>query len=114
VEADPKDALGWLADEVIARQADGVVCYQDYTAVGLMMELLRRGANVPRDVAVVGCDDLPIGNSFPLGVTTYAYPSAAIARWAVRVLANRAAYPADPPAKVLLPGRLIVRASTVG
>ncbi|HWL08972.1 MAG TPA: GntR family transcriptional regulator [Planctomicrobium sp.] len=112
-ELDQTAAYRWLADQVLASQADAVVCYQDYTAVGLILELLLRGKTVPGDVAVVGCDDLAIGNSFSLGVTTYTYPSAEIARWAVRLMINRIAHPEDPPAKLALPGRLIVRNSTV-
>ena len=108
----PGEEYGWLADRLLEKGADGVLCYQDYIAVGLILELLRRGVRVPRDVAVVGCDDLPIGSTFSLGVTTYAYPAAEIARWAVRLLRARVAHPAGPPAKVHLPGRLVVRNST--
>jgi LacI family transcriptional regulator len=78
------------------------------------LELFRRGINVPRDVAVVGCDDLPIGNSFALGVTSYSYPSEAIARAAFRVLMDRIAHPEDPPKKIVLQGKLIVRDSSSG
>ncbi len=109
----PGQEYSWLADRLMEKGADGVLCYQDYIAVGLILELLRRGVRVPADVAVVGCDDLPIGSTFSLGVTTYAYPSAEIARWATHLLRTRAARPTDPPAKVLLPGRLVVRNSTV-
>ncbi|MCE9567101.1 MAG: GntR family transcriptional regulator [Planctomycetes bacterium] len=110
---DAREAYPWIADELIRLGADGVICYQDYVAVGSILELFRRGVNVPRDVAVVGCDDLPIGQSFALGVTSYTYPSEAIARTALRVLTNRIAHPGDPLVKVTLPGRLVVRDSTV-
>jgi LacI family transcriptional regulator len=78
----------------------------------VILELFRRGINVPRDVAVVGCDDLPIGNSFALGVTSYSYSSEAIARTALRVMTNRIAYPDDPPKKIVLQGKLVIRDST--
>jgi LacI family transcriptional regulator len=110
---DAREAYPWTADELVRRGADGVICYQDYVAVGVILELFRRGLNVPRDVAVVGCDDLPIGQSFALGVTSYTYPSEAIARTALRVMANRIAHPDDPPVKVTLTSQLVVRDSTV-
>lgn len=109
---DAREAYPWVASEILRVGADGVICYQDYVAVGVILELFRRGINVPRDVAVVGCDDLPIGNSFALGVTSYSYPSEAIARIALRTLMNRIAHPDDPPAKVVLSGKLVVRDST--
>jgi LacI family transcriptional regulator len=101
-----------LADAVLARRLDGLVCYQDYTAIGLIMELLTRGVRVPRDVAITGFDDLPIGHSFALGVTTYAFPSEAVAAEAVRVMRRRIEEPAAPPIKVLVPGELVVRESS--
>ena len=101
-----------LADQVIEHGVDGLVCYQDYTAVGMIIELLSRGVRVPVDVAITGFDDLPIGNSFSLGVTTYAYPSEAIAREAVRLMRRRIDEPDLPKLRVSLPGELIVRESS--
>lgn len=112
-DSSPGEEFSWLADRVIANKPDGVICYQDYTAVGLILELFRRGVRIPEDIAIVGCDDLPIGSIFSLGVTTYTYPSRDIARWAIRLLQNRIAHPSDPPVKIHVPGRLIVRNSTV-
>ena len=111
---DAREAHPWVAEELVRRGVDGVICYQDYVAVGVILELFRRGLNVPRDVAVVGCDDLPIGQSFALGVSSYSYPSESIARTALRVMANRIAHPDDPPIRVVLPGQLVVRDSTSG
>ncbi len=108
-----RSAYGWLAERLLEARADGVLCYQDYTAVGLILELFRRGVAVPRDLAVVGCDDLPIGNTFSIGVTTYAFSSTEIARQALRLMRERVRHPDLPPVKVLVPGRLIVRDSTV-
>ena len=62
-------------------------------------------------MAVVGFDDLPIGNLFTIGVTTYAYPSEGIAEQAVRLMRERLRDPDRPPIKVVVPGRLIVRES---
>lgn len=107
-------AYAQLADQVRRQGIDGVVCYQDYTAIGLIVELLARGASVPRDVAVVGFDDLPIGNAFTVGVTTYAFPSEGVAGEAVRLMRERVKDPGRPPIKVVVPGRLVVRESCGG
>jgi LacI family transcriptional regulator len=107
-----KEAYARLTDRLLKHRANGVVCYQDYTAIGIILELLRRGLGVPRDLAVAGFDNLPIGDTFSIGVTTYAFPSEGVAAQALRVMEQRIKEPDAPPVKVIVPGRLIVRDST--
>jgi LacI family transcriptional regulator len=107
-----KEAYEQLADRLLAEGADGVVCYQDYTALGLILELLTRGTRVPRDVAMTGFDNLPIGKAFAIGVTTYAFSSETLARMAIRTMRARLQDPSAPPVKLLVPGTLIVRESS--
>ncbi|MGF1581432.1 MAG: substrate-binding domain-containing protein [Gemmataceae bacterium] len=103
----------WLADELLARQIDGVICYQDAFAIGLIVELFTRGVRIPDDIAVVGFDNLPIGDLFTVGVTTYAYPGEGIVRNALRLMRQRINHPAGRTVKVSVPGELIVRESSV-
>jgi LacI family transcriptional regulator len=112
----PVDPLGRLvyarlADQVIASDVDGVACHHDVVAMGLIVELLARRVRVPQDVAVVGFEDLPIGDTFSIGLTTYGPDFEAIARRALRVMASRIEAPDCPPARVAVPGRMIVRES---
>ncbi|HUR54805.1 MAG TPA: substrate-binding domain-containing protein [Gemmataceae bacterium] len=108
-----REAYSKLADQILALDVDGVVCYQDYTAMGVIVELLTRGRSVPKDVAVVGSDDLPIGDQFKIGVTTYSYPSVGLAEQAVRLMRDRVKHPGRAPIRVVVPGKLIIRESTV-
>lgn len=109
-----KVAYSRLTDLILHAKCDGVVCYQDYTAIGLILELLARGLRVPKDVAVAGFDDLPIGNQFAIGVTTYAFPAERVAREALALLRRRQIPSPSAPIRVVVPGELIVRESTGG
>jgi LacI family transcriptional regulator len=111
-EMPTKQAYARLTDHLLKHRADGVVCYQDYTAIGIILEVLRRGLAVPRDMAVVGFDNLPIGDTFSIGVSTYAFPSEKVATYALRIMQERIRFPDSPPAKVVIPGQLIVRDSS--
>ena len=95
----PLDRLVYarLADRVIASGVDGVACHHDVVAMGLILELLARRIRVPEDVAVVGFEDLPIGDTFSIGLTTYGPDFEAIARRALRVMAARIDAPDAPP-----------------
>ena len=111
-----RDAYAKLADQVKKLRLDGVVCYHDYTAMGLIIELLARGAKVPDDVAVTGCDDLPIGNLFSVGLTTYTYPSEAV-MWQsrqCRLMRERLKDPARHAAEGRCPGSADRSAESTG
>ncbi len=107
-----KESYAELADRIRTHAADGVVCYQDYTALGLILELLNRGVRVPADVAITGFDNLPIGKAYSIGVTTYAFSSESVARQAIRLIRAASRGDTGPPVKVLVPGELIVRESS--
>lgn len=107
-----RESYAKLAARVLAQRADAVVCYQDYTALGLILELLNRGVRVPADVAVTGFDNLPIGKAYSIGVTTYAFSPVTVATHATRLIRARVSGDSGPPVKVLIPGELIVRESS--
>ena len=100
-----------LAEQILVQGADGVVCYQDYTALGLILELLNRGVRVPSDVAITGFDNLPIGKAYSIGVTTYAFSAESVRGTprgsSGRVRGQRRASREGPD-----PGELIVRESS--
>lgn len=107
-----REAYASVADEIVRHRLDGVICYQDYSAIGVIVELLQRQMRVPRDVAVVGFDNLPIAAEFSIPLSSYDYPSEGIADAAMQLMRHRLEHPNRPPVKVLIPGELIVRASS--
>lgn len=107
-----KEGFASLASQLREIDADAVVCYQDYTAVGLILELLHRRVQVPEEIAVTGFEDRPIGNSFAIGVTTYAFSDFEIGRQALKLMRGRIAHPDAPPVRVAVTGHLVIRESS--
>lgn len=122
-----RDRAEALAEEIAqtprAKRPDALFCFNDMAAIGVMMGLRRRGLRVPDDIALVGCDDLPLAAQMDVPLTTIAYPITEMCRTAVRFLMERidcpdreegAAAPLLPARHTVLPARLIVRASSGG
>lgn len=107
-----RQAYRQLTDQILRCEADGIICYQDYLAIGLIMELAMRGIKIPKKVRLVGFDDLPIGDTLAIGVTSYAFPTLDLARHALRLMRDRRAHPESPPVELVLAGNLIIRESS--
>jgi DNA-binding LacI/PurR family transcriptional regulator len=91
---------------------DAVFCFNDLLALGALRALRARGLRVPRDVAVVGFDDIEDGRYSNPSLTTIAPDKNAIARLAVEMLESRILGD-DPPAREeTVDHSLVVREST--
>ena len=62
------------ADGVVARSATGVLAFNDLVAMGLMSALGERGVRVPKQVSVVGFDDIPFARYTTPPLTTASVP----------------------------------------
>lgn len=62
------------------------LCHNDMVAVEMMKRLRARGAEVPRDVSVIGFDDLPIAASADPPLTTVRQPVYEMARSGVQAV----------------------------
>ena len=110
----PDVAGGARAAEVLAGQPpSAVVAYNDQLAIGVVRGLHARGLRVPRDVSVVGFDNIGAAELISPGLTTVAAPLRAGGAAATRLLLAmvEGAQPA-PGAPVVLPVGLVVRGST--
>lgn len=89
-----------------------VVCFNDQVAMGVMQAAARRGLSVPRDLSIVGIDDLhPVADALDPGLTTVALPHAEMGAWAMERLLRR--IDGAPAGGILeqLPGWLVERDS---
>jgi LacI family transcriptional regulator len=111
----PPNRLGGF--EAVGRVMDrpdpptAVVCYNDLMALGFMTGLQRRGLRPGRDVAVTGVDDIPEASIALPPLTTVATSPHQLGEAAARLLLNRIDRLDGPAERVVLPARLVVRAS---
>jgi DNA-binding LacI/PurR family transcriptional regulator len=109
---DGADAMRHLLDT--GHRPDAVFCFTDQLALGALRAAADRGLGVPRDLAVVGFDDIEDGRYSVPSLTTVAPDKAAIAAHALDCLARRLtrAGASDPARRVTAGHRLTVRESS--
>lgn len=126
--ADGATAMARLLD--LPEPPDAVFAFSDLLALGALRVALHRGLAVPRDVAIVGFDDIEDGRYSTPTLTTIAPDKAEIARAAVRQIVARidgggsggggaAGSGGETEAgaeskEIQAPYRLVVRESTLG
>jgi len=90
-----------------------LACFNDTAAIGAVRALHDSGLMVPRDVSVIGFDDI-VGAQFHVpSLTTIRQPLNAMGRLAAKILLDRIANPGKEYARtILVKPRLIVREST--
>jgi LacI family transcriptional regulator, repressor for deo operon, udp, cdd, tsx, nupC, and nupG len=84
----------------------------DEMAFGAINELRRMGLDVPRDVSVVGFDDLFLSQAFHPPLTTISQPRAAIGQKAMELLLHVFSGEPGVPETVEMPTELKLRGST--
>jgi LacI family repressor for deo operon, udp, cdd, tsx, nupC, and nupG len=110
----PDIAGGVAAAEVLrASPTSAVIAYNDQLAIGLIRGLTAHGVRVPRDVSVIGFDNIPAADLVTPGLTTVAAPLRLEGAAAIRqVLAMIDGAPTRAGAPAVLPVKLVVRGST--
>lgn len=101
------------AQAVVERGLGAVLAYNDLVAIGIIRGLARLGVEVPRDVSVVGFDDIFAADLITPGLTTVGAPLESLGQAAVRnVIALHRGATWERPDPVVVPTRLVVREST--
>ena len=107
---DPADR-SLVRDLTGAGGADAVICANDHLAAELLRAFAREGVRVPRDVRVVGFDDVRYAGLLSVPLTTVHQPCREIATAAFRAMLDRVTDPGLPARGVSLSPRLVVRES---
>jgi LacI family transcriptional regulator len=107
---EPDDAE-FVLDVAGTGEVDAALCANDQTAAILIQTLERRGIAVPKNMRVVGFDDVRFATMLSVPLTTVHQPCREIAITAFRAMLERIADPTLPPRGLSLFPRLVVRES---
>lgn len=98
------------ADHALAGGVTAVVAFNDLMALGVLDRLRHRGVDVPREMSVVGFDDVRLATLVSPALTTVHAPLARLGRRAVDLLLARLR--GGTPTSTQLPVELTIRGST--
>ncbi len=96
---------------LLRNHPDAFVCANDFKAGVLMHTLENLGCGVPKDVRIVGFDDVKYATLLRVPLTTMHQPCHDIAHAAWQVMQNRISNPALPFATVSLSAAMVIRHS---
>ncbi|MBV7673306.1 LacI family transcriptional regulator [Streptomyces halstedii] len=98
----------------LRRRPDAVFCFSDELALGALRVAAEQGVRVPRDMALMGFDDIEDGRFSAPSLTTVAPDREQIAERAVQCLAERVLGRLGtlPGRRIVVPHRLLAREST--
>ena len=101
------------ADLALGTRATALIAFNDMMALGALRRLTARGIRVPRDLSLVGCDDILYAAMCAPALTTVAMPMETAGRAAVDLLLRRRSD--APPLEAthyMLATDLVIRATT--
>jgi len=114
MEVGLKQHYGYEAAVALLRGSErptAIICGSDVLALGVMAAAADLGIDVPRQLSVVGFDNLALAGYWRPSLTTLSQPIGLIGREAVRLAAQLVAGNPAPPTRWLTP-ELVVRGST--
>lgn len=114
-EGDWSATSGYQAFQRLARLSTpptAIFAQNDRMAVGVLRAAREAGLRVPGQLAVIGCDDMPLASYFDPSLTTMRQDLAKIGCQAAQLLIRAVENPDAPRQHLRLPAELIVREST--
>jgi LacI family transcriptional regulator len=102
-----------LGDRSPGRRPDAVFAANDLLAMGLLQAFtMRHEIDVPRDVALIGYDDIAMASAAVVPLSSIRQPSELLGSTAVDILLAEAADADREPSRVIFQPELVVRSST--
>jgi LacI family transcriptional regulator len=88
-----------------------IFCFRDLMAMGVYQAAMEAGLRIPRDLSIVGFDNMEFAAGLHPGLTTVALPHHEMGSWGVRQLLALMESPAATARQVRLAGELVRRRS---
>jgi DNA-binding LacI/PurR family transcriptional regulator len=107
-------ASGYSVGLQLARDPDVTAIFvaNDQMALGVLRALHERGREIPREVSIVGFDDIPEAQYFTPPLTTVRQDFGEMGRSSLRLLLELMQNTGQPPQRVTIAPQLVVRRST--
>jgi len=88
-----------------------IFCANDITAIGVMQAIHKSGLKVPKDISIIGLDNIEISEYFRPSLTTIHVPKEELGKFAVKLLIDRINGGHEINTLIKLPFKLIERES---
>jgi LacI family transcriptional regulator len=80
------EEIAYLSPE---ERPNALFCFNDMTAIGALLGLRRGGLRIPEDIALVGCDGMPLAAQMDVPLSSIVFPLEEMCREAVSLLQSR-------------------------
>jgi LacI family transcriptional regulator len=112
VEGDFTEMSGYTAmKQLLAVKPEAVFAASDTMAIGAIRAVHEAGLSVPRDVAFIGFDDLPLASQSEIKLTTIRQPIAQLGAKAVETLIDLIENGIKPSRRIIMDTELVIRDS---
>ncbi len=109
-EGDFSENSGYVAmKKLLPFRPDAIFAQSDVMAIGAMRAAQEVGLEIPKDVAFVGFDDLPVASTLPIKLTTVHQPITHFGIKAVDLLLDMIDKGSKPARRMILDTELIIR-----
>ncbi|MDD2392991.1 MAG: LacI family DNA-binding transcriptional regulator [Eubacteriales bacterium] len=93
-------------------EVTALFCLYDFIAMAVMKALYDLKLSIPKDVAVVGYDNIQLGEYLPVGLTSIDGNNYKVGEIAARILVNQITSDAEEIQHIILTPKLVIREST--
>ncbi|WP_368654863.1 LacI family DNA-binding transcriptional regulator [Ornithinibacillus sp. 4-3] len=95
------------------RDLDALFCADDIMAVGVIDAVETLGISIPKELSIVGFDDIPMASWNPYALTTWKVPVDELIELAISILLKEINGENEEIMRVLLPGTFVERKSAL-